>query len=170
MAIPWKALAEHAGRPAPPADGDRWRVDFSRVEWLHEVVDGKYRKVPKKPEDNWVWSPQGVVDMHRPETWGYLQFSTAAPGEGVSFRPDLAYPAKRRLMQVYHAQNAYRRNNGAWSARVEPLGLPEPPPGLPEPTVALTPEGYEASLTFTPEGGPAETWTVRQDSRLARKP
>ncbi len=26
------------------------------------------------PEDNWVWSPQGVVDMHRPEKWGEVIF------------------------------------------------------------------------------------------------
>ena len=32
--------------PAPPRDGDQWRVNFSRVEWQHDVVDGKYRKVP----------------------------------------------------------------------------------------------------------------------------
>jgi predicted metalloprotease with PDZ domain len=171
LAIPWKVLAEHAGRPAPPADGDQWRVNFSRVEWLREVVDGKYVKIPKKPEDNWVWSPQGVVDMHRPETWGYVQFSATSPGgEPVAFRPDPAEPARRRLMQVYHAQNAYKRNNGAWSARIAPLSLPDSPAGLPEPTIAVTPEGYEASLTFTPDGGPAETWTVRQDSRLTRKP
>jgi hypothetical protein len=25
-------------------------------------------------EDNWVWSPQGVVDMHVPEHWGHVQF------------------------------------------------------------------------------------------------
>ena len=48
-------------------------MNFSRVEWRTEVVDRKYRKLPGK-EDNWVWSPQGVVDMHRPETWGYVKF------------------------------------------------------------------------------------------------
>src|SRR5437762_10018554 len=47
--------------------GDQWRVNFSRVEWRHEVLDGKYRKIPNLREDNWVWSPQGVIDMHRPE-------------------------------------------------------------------------------------------------------
>ena len=86
FAIPWKVLAEYAHRPSPPRDGDQWRVNFSRVEWQHEIVDGQYRKVPKTPENNWVWSPQGVIDMHRPERWAYVQFSTAAPGQ-ATYRP-----------------------------------------------------------------------------------
>ena len=53
------------------------------VEWQHQIVESEYRKVPDTPEDNWVWSPQGVIDMHRPERWGYVQFSTAKPGEAV---------------------------------------------------------------------------------------
>src|SRR5215468_10761317 len=81
MAIPWKALAEYAHKPAPPVEGDRWRVNFSRVEWRHEIVDGKYRKTPDTKEDNWVWSPQGVIDMHRPEMWGIVRFTTATPGK-----------------------------------------------------------------------------------------
>ena len=65
LALPWADLAEYAGRPVPPEDGDQWRVNFSRVEW--DVTGGKRRvhKVPDTPEHNWVWSPQGVVDMHR---------------------------------------------------------------------------------------------------------
>ena len=74
IAFPWKALAEFAHKPAPPRPGDEWRVNFSRVEWRHEIVDGKYRKVPKTKEDNWVWSPQGVVNMHIPEHWGRVRF------------------------------------------------------------------------------------------------
>ena len=75
FALPWKTLAEAAHRPAPPHDGDTWRVNFSRVEWETRVVSGRYEKVPNTPEDNWVWSPQGVINMHMPEKWGYLQFS-----------------------------------------------------------------------------------------------
>ncbi len=26
------------------------------------------------PENNWVWSPQMAIDMHRPEHWGYVFF------------------------------------------------------------------------------------------------
>ena len=74
IAMPWKALAQYAHKAAPPNEGDEWRVNFSRVEWQHEIVDGKYRKVANTKEDNWVWSPQGVIDMHRPEMWGVVRF------------------------------------------------------------------------------------------------
>ena len=74
IALPWKALAEYAHKPAPPRQGDEWRVNISRVEWKHEVIASKYRKVPKTKEDNWVWSPQGVVNMHIPEYWGRVRF------------------------------------------------------------------------------------------------
>ena len=37
---------------------------------------------PSQPEeDNWVWSPQGRVDMHQPEHWGYLQFADGPVNE-----------------------------------------------------------------------------------------
>ncbi len=75
IAFPWKVLGEYAHQSAPPREADVWRVNFSRVEWLIEIVDGKYRKLPGKKEDNWVWSPQGLIDMHVPENWGYVQFS-----------------------------------------------------------------------------------------------
>lgn len=75
LALPWKDLT---GSPRPtiaPREGERWRVNFSRVEWQHEIVAGKYRKVEGRHENNWVWSPQGVINMHLPDKWGYVQFS-----------------------------------------------------------------------------------------------
>ncbi|MBI1763991.1 MAG: carbohydrate-binding family 9-like protein [Acidobacteria bacterium] len=86
MALPWQALGEYAHKPAPPAEGDQWRINFSRVEWQHEIVDGKYRKVANTKEDNWVWSPQGVIDMHRPEKWGYVRFTTASTSKSKKER------------------------------------------------------------------------------------
>lgn len=50
-----------------------WRLNFSRVEWDVDVVDGRYVK-SKKPEHNWVWTPQGAIAMHMPEMWGYVRF------------------------------------------------------------------------------------------------
>ena len=106
----------------PPKDGDQWRINFSRVEWDTEIVDGKYRKVKGKPEYNWVWSPQGVIDMHRPERWGYLQFSTAKPGT-AEFRPDSEWEHRDLLHRAYYAQRIYRAKNGKYATAVADLGL-----------------------------------------------
>jgi hypothetical protein len=88
MAIPWDVLVEHAEEQRPPRDGDEWRVNFSRVQWDLDVVDGEYRKAidpstnrPRR-EHNWVWSPQGAVNMHLPERWGTVQFRDAGPAAG----------------------------------------------------------------------------------------
>jgi hypothetical protein len=74
IAFPWTAFVSRApvARPRP---GDSWRVNFSRVEWQIETNGKQYRKVAGKPEDNWVWSPQGLINMHVPDRWGYVQFT-----------------------------------------------------------------------------------------------
>lgn len=74
IAIPWTAL-NRGPRPAvAPEVGEQWRVNFSRVEWILDVVGGKYEKRKGLKEDNWVWSPQGVINMHVPEKWGVVIF------------------------------------------------------------------------------------------------
>jgi hypothetical protein len=122
IAWPWRGLKELAETPVPPRDGDQWRINFSRVEWQHEIVDGKYRKVANTKEDNWIWSPQGVVDMHRPERWGYVQFSTAKPGS-VAFRPDPTGPLRHQLQRIHEAQRDYHKAKGHWAASLDELGL-----------------------------------------------
>src|SRR5258706_16125243 len=40
IAFPWKGLARYApAGAAPPKDGQQWRLGFSRVEWLVNIVD-----------------------------------------------------------------------------------------------------------------------------------
>ena len=121
LAFPWSVLKGHTERAAPPRDGDQWRINFSRVQWQHEIVDGKYRKVKGPREANWVWSPQWVIDMHRPEQWGVLQFSTAEPGT-AKLRPDAAGPAKHLLHRVYYAQKAHHKKHGRWARTLQELG------------------------------------------------
>lgn len=170
FAIPWKVLAEFAHRPAPPRDGDQWRVNFSRVEWRHEIKNGQYHKVPMTREDNWVWSPQGVVDMHRPERWGYVQFSMGVLGT-ASYRPDPAGPIRDRLMQVYDAERTFFARNKRWATTLEDLNHAGMPASSgPAVTLAAAPNGYEAAITFSRPGGKPETWTIRQDSRLQLRP
>ena len=63
IAYPWQAFQSRQEVPQSQA-GTVWRCNFSRVE----------SKAGQPREDNWVWSPQGVINMHVPEQWGYLHF------------------------------------------------------------------------------------------------
>ena len=170
IAIPWKALAEYAHRPTPPRDGDQWRVNFSRVEWRHEIINEQYCKVPNTREDNWVWSPQGVVDMHRPERWGYVQFSTALPGQ-ATYRNEPAGSIRNHLMQIYYAQREFFDEHKRWATTIGELKRPGAV-AIPGHTAKLTPtaDGYEAVITCNRTGGNLERWSIRQDSRLECRP
>lgn len=81
MAIPYAALSWR-GNTHQPSPGDSWRINFSRVEWLMQPDGISYSKQKKAdgtnlPEQNWVWSPQGIIDMHHPQFWGTLIFNHA---------------------------------------------------------------------------------------------
>ena len=167
IAIPWKALAQHARRACPPHNGDQWRVDFSRVEWKYEIVQGKYVKVPNTREDNWIWSPPGIVDMHRPERWGYVQFSTDPPGK-AAFSPDPTLPGRDLLMEIYHRQKSFQEKNNRWASSLDELGLTaDAMKGFPKPPeLKTTTAGFEATLEVPNPGGGARRLCVRQDSRL----
>jgi hypothetical protein len=77
LAIPWKALSEFSKQEFPPREGDRLQLNYSRVEWLTTIENGKYVKVPKKPEFNWTWGAQPAINMHIPEAWPFVTFSNA---------------------------------------------------------------------------------------------
>jgi hypothetical protein len=151
IAIPWEALEEAAHRPAPPEPGDLWRVNFSRVEWRthieggHTVKDVDPDNGKTLPEDNWVWSPQGIVNMHYPETWGLVHFSAAPSGETPErfTRPeDLV--ARRSLRTLYFGlRNRFARTG---SFEGEPLDTPTAS-GWNLLELHLTPSRFEAILT-----------------------
>jgi hypothetical protein len=122
IAIPWSAIRKYARRPAPPRHNDKWRVDFSRVEWEIEIRDGKYTKVAGKREDNWIWSPPGIIDMHRPERWGVVQFSTDKPGT-TRYIPPVEMPARDALMNIYHRQKAHHAKHMRFASTLAELGI-----------------------------------------------
>jgi hypothetical protein len=151
IAIPWKALKELCGSAScPPKVGDQWRINFSRVQWEHEIVEGEYRRVKGKSEDNWVWSPQGAIDMHRPEDWGVLQFGQT----GLETALDLPGSAERsELMRVYYAQKAFHKDHCYFAKSLAELDLTS------DVWLGGTENVYEARL-----GG----WRIDHTSRLTR--
>jgi hypothetical protein len=159
IAIPWDVLAEATGRAAPPAHGDRWRVNFSRVQWRTRIEDGSYVKLEDgetgEPldEDNWVWSPQGLIAMHYPEMWGIVEFvgPDGAGTEGGAVLLTEAEEALWALRHVYYAQRQRLASDGGWATEVVDLGLEAPPrtvAGWP-PLIDVTASGFEATLRLS---------------------
>jgi len=164
IAWPWAGVKELTSVPSPPRDGDQWRINFSRVEWDMEIVNGEYRKVKGKPEHNWVWSPQGVIDMHRPERWGYLQFSGAKPGS-IAFRPDPERHVRDQLHRIELAQREHRAKTGAYADSLEALKM-NAADFTKEVRIERTRSSFEAELPAI--GDPKSRWVISQDSWIRR--
>lgn len=94
MAIPRKALTQNFDNPLQA--GKCWRVNFSRVQWLKKGG----------PEENWVWSPTGKIDMHMPDRWGYVYFSDKESGDGTASEFAFPYPQNiyKTLWAIFYAQ------------------------------------------------------------------
>lgn len=122
LAFPWDGFHRSPATRLPPREGDRWRINFSRVEWQVRIAGGKYEKLPGRPEDNWVWSPQGVVNMHRPEMWATVEFG-AANQAGRAVGEDPLWAVKMRLHAAYDAQRAFHRRHGRYAATLRELGI-----------------------------------------------
>jgi len=128
IAMPWTALREAAPDHQAPQAGDRWRVNFSRVEWDVDAVNGRYAKrlepgtTDPLPEHNWVWSPQGAVNMHMPERWGYVAFSSARAGTVTdAFVDDPNEQVKWALRRLYYRQRRFRETNGQYATTLSAL-------------------------------------------------
>ena len=123
VAMPWSVLKECASGGRAPETGEYWRINFSRVEWQTEVVDGSYAKCidpatgKPYPEDNWVWSPTGVVNMHYPELWGFVVFA----GEAAEFAIPQDEKIKWELRKLYYRQRNYYAENGRFCDRFEEI-------------------------------------------------
>lgn len=144
IAIPWASLASHANRPTPPLDGDQWRVNFSRVQWQHVLEEGRYSRKPGLREDNWVWSRQDAIDMHRPQYWGRVLFVDAAPGV-ESYVPVGDEAARTTLRRMHAAVVAYSAANGELPESARDLdGLWDPvgDSSLSEPRFHSGPDGW----------------------------
>lgn len=125
VAMPWTSLRECAAETRRPAVGEFWRINFSRVEWRVEEREGEYCKVINPdtgrpyPEDNWVWSPMGLINMHYPELWGYVVFAERDEVEVFDLPPD--ENTKWELRKLYYRERNYFVSHGAFTTDVSLL-------------------------------------------------
>ena len=174
MAFPWAVLKEATRKKAPPLVGDQWRINFSRVQWAVEYDSGSYVKVEGQSPDNWVWSPQGLVNMHFPEKWGYVQFADAVVGrEEVPFVVAPAVEAEQLLRGIYYRQHRFRQEHGHYTTDLDSLGVAHQVLRhfIWPPIIQVSDHQYEAQLEEVvdlDEDGKISRWIIRQDSRLWR--
>jgi len=125
IAMPWEVLKEASGSNALPAD-NFWRINFSRVNWDYDLDGNTYSRKKDAsgkflPEYNWVWSPQGVINMHEPEHWGYVYFSTKPVSEEVTFNIPQDEQIRWKLYEIYRAQKAYYSQNKSWATDLKAI-------------------------------------------------
>lgn len=128
VALPLAELALHTTASVPPKALSFWRINFSRVEWPVRIVassDGewKYEKISGRSEENWVWSSQYAVNMHRPEWWGYVQFrpTEEAASEDAIVALDPEWDVRFAAFQLYYAQHHFFGKHGNFAASVSEL-------------------------------------------------
>lgn len=174
IAIPHKAMKEWRERGKWPNPGDQWRLGFSRVEWRTHVEKGTYVKDINPatgrpfPEENWIWSPQGRINMHMPEMWGYLQFSGIEAGEGTeTFIPDEDMDLKWALRLIYYAENDFYARNKKYSSNLSEIGLSmkDFPEGFSDPVILSTRTSFES---YFPDDITGKGWTIYQDGKIIR--
>ena len=172
IAIPFSVLRECNTGPALPGQGDQWRINFSRVEWRTVIEDGRYRKETDPstgrpwPEYNWVWTPQGRINMHMPEMWGYLQFSGIKAGEGTEvFVPDRDLNEKWALRMVYYLQNEYFKKFGTYTSDIRMLGLGRDDFEGVNTLPVIRATGTTFECYFSNENG-GRGWTIYHDGKI----
>ena len=171
VALPWSALREAAPGRRAPKPGEQWRVNLSRVQWQVDVMEGRYVKRTEPgtgrplPPDYWIWSPQGAVNIHMPERWGYVQFSSITAGQGTeAFVEDPNERVKRALRELYYRQRRFYEANGRYAADLEALGVRDiHVDGLDfRPSLQVTYSMYE----ITARGFGGKLLHIRQDGKV----
>ncbi|MDO4293269.1 MAG: carbohydrate-binding family 9-like protein [Eubacteriales bacterium] len=164
VVIPFSAVNECIPGQPVPSPGDYYRLNFSRVQWKVDIENGRYQKrtgPEGRPlaEDNWVWSPTGVINIHYPELWGFVFFA-GADGQTECRIPE-DESRKWELRKLYYAEQLHCDLQGRYTDSLDTLTglLAEYAPNeknaalrpLPY-TVAATPYSFELTCPSSRDG------------------
>lgn len=123
LAVPFSSVQMNGSHN--PAVGTIWRMNFSRVQWDLDTLNGEYFRRKNEttgklfPEHYSVWSPQGIINLHYPERWGYVLFSDSLSTK--SFLSPEVEKLKLLLWKYYYLQQEFKRRNGKYAATLEQL-------------------------------------------------
>lgn len=126
VVIPFTTLQECAAENRPPRMGEYCRMNFSRVQWKVDIEGGAFKKRQDKatgrplPEDNWVWAPTGVINIHYPELWAFVFFADKTQSVSTLSIPEDEY-RKWELRKLYYAQQACWDEKGCFTDSLDAL-------------------------------------------------
>lgn len=168
MAIPFRSVTV-GNHTRVPDEGTLWRINFSRVQWEVDAVNGTYVKRKGEdgkplPEYNWVWSPQGVINMHLPERWGYLYFTRQPVTEtAVAFAMPYAEKQKQYLWLIYYRQKEYYGKHGRYSKSLKELGLKSSRVDIGGQRNQLRQEAGTRQFLATIQGPDGKAWSINEN-------
>ena len=120
MAIPFSSL-KNFGNMLTPTLNEYWRINFSRVQWQHDISDNKYTRKKNQnkllPEDNWVWSPIGLINMHYPERWGYIHFVD----KQESNKLPATYYLEKTAWNIFYLQQIHKNEHHQYCSDISQL-------------------------------------------------
>lgn len=124
-------LAAFNFNPKDLKQNTRFRINFLRTNFDFEVKDGVYTKVLDKNEKPFpphysCWTPQGIINMHYPERWGYTIFSEKTSSDKTTSL-QLPYSEKQRkyLWLVYYKQKEFFKKNNRYASNLNELNIAE---------------------------------------------
>lgn len=111
------------GEPPYIQENEIWRINFSRVQWHYDVIDGNYKKKidtqgKDRKEENWVWSPIGVINMHYPERWGRIKFVTKPNEEHID---EDFFLLEKTTWNLFYLQQFHKEDHGRFAKSVNEL-------------------------------------------------
>ncbi len=179
-AIPWELINEVDSRERRRGSTHphQMHVNFSRVQWQLDIDlrNGTYTKQLNPstdeplPEDNWVWSPQGLIAMHYPERWGRVFFAFE-PTQMISggYRT-IEDPLRDAAMLCYYAQKRFYEERDVYASKMKSLDLPKksPYPGIEWPPGIVWMRGGYQMIVYDKEAKMG--MRVREDGQLKTMP
>ena len=122
VVIPFDALKDSVKDGKKPSVSDYYRLNFSRVHWRVEKENGYKKAINENtnkpyPEDNWVWAPTGLVNIHYPELWGFLFFTE----DGEEYEIPEYEKIKWELRKLYYKQHALYDTKGYFTSDIKEL-------------------------------------------------
>ncbi len=122
LAVPFRSVMMNGSKN--PSNGTIWRMNFSRVQWQLDTSNGKYYRKKNEQgrvvsEQYYVWSPQGIVNLHFPERWGYVLFSDSVSDKNFLSEED--EKLKLQAWKYYYLQQQFVRENGKYASHLKQL-------------------------------------------------